>query len=241
MSQNTNLVAVNLENLPSTQLGTDQDFAEISRGGDFLGRLQLFSKGKLINRGLISPGHWGVPEGDEVIDLGSSVDLLVFAKRPKALDLSDKEAVVMNYDPSSDEFQRIQNQSSERDSGCMFGPSFLVFERSTKRFLEFFCGTKSFRPEGKKIFPFMPLTPADIQAKGIDAEPHGPIPFTMKTRLVETKSYSWHVPVIVKCSTPFTEVPPTDMIIKEMKSFISPSNSQVEGVSEEEAQTRRAR
>ena len=83
--------------------------------------------------------------------------------------------------------------------------SFLVFERGTGRFLEFFCGSKSTRSEAKKLYPFLPLTTADIarqQAAGNDVdglEPHGPLPLTLKSRLVEKGTYSWHVPVVVKC------------------------------------------
>lgn len=56
MSENA-LTVVDLNQLPSVQIGTDEDFAEISKSGDFLGRLQLFTKGKAVNRGLVRPGH----------------------------------------------------------------------------------------------------------------------------------------------------------------------------------------
>jgi hypothetical protein len=44
MSDNTALVPVNFNQLPSTQLGTDEQFADLAKGGDFLSRLQLFTK-----------------------------------------------------------------------------------------------------------------------------------------------------------------------------------------------------
>ena len=55
MSHNTNLVPVNLDQLPSTQLGTDDQFAELAKSADFLGRLQLYTKGKAINKKLVRP------------------------------------------------------------------------------------------------------------------------------------------------------------------------------------------
>ena len=236
------LVTVDVSQLPATQMGGDKGFDEIAQGGDFLARLQLFSKGVAINKGLIKPGHWGIPEGDDVVtDLGISIDCLCLARRPKAIDMADTDAIVVNYDLDSDEFQRIAAASMTSDSGCMYGPSFLILERSSGRFVEFFCGTKSTRSEAKKIYPYLPLTAADTKARKLDAEPHGPQPFTMKTKLVERKHFSWHVPVVSKCSTPFAALPDMEKIIKEIEWFVNPQADGVEKVDEKTAGKKRAR
>src|SRR5689334_12877813 len=147
----------------STQVGGNDVYDELAKGGDFLARLQLYTKGKAIDKGLIKPGHYGIPVSeDEIIDLGESIDLLVIARRPKAIDMTDKEAIIVVHDHTSAEFQRIAATSLEKESHCMYGPSFLVFERSTAKFYEYFCGSKSTRTEAKKIYPFMPLSQADI-------------------------------------------------------------------------------
>ena len=241
----TNLVPVNLDQLPSTQIGSDDQFADLAKSADFVGRLQLFTKGKAINRKLVGPGNYGIPESDdEVIDLGDTIDIIPLARRPKAIDMTDDEAIIVNYDPGTEEFKRIAAQSLEKESHCMYGPSFLVFERSTGRFLEFFCGNKSSRSEAKKIYPFLPLTQADIDAKAAagndvsDLQPHGPLPLTLKSRLVEKGTYSWHVPVVVKCSTPFAKMPPMERIVKEITSFLTIKDNGVERAQE---QTGRAR
>ena len=128
------LVTVNLEQLPSTQIGTDDQFAELAKGGDFIGRLQLFTKGEAVNKGLIPPGHYGIPVSkDEVEDLGATVDVVPLARRPKALDMSDPDAIINSYDRTSDEFNRIAEASTDSDSHCMYGVSFLVYERSTRK------------------------------------------------------------------------------------------------------------
>ena len=112
------------------------------------------------------------------------MDLLPLARRPKAIDMTDMEALVISYDMESEEFKRIAAKSTESDSHCQYGPSFLVYERSTGRFLEFFCGNKSSRIEAKKLFPFLPLTPGGHRRQGGgrqrvgDLKPHGPIPVT---------------------------------------------------------------
>ena len=53
---NTNLVPVNLDQLPSTQIGSDDQFADLAKSADFVGRLQLFTKGKAINL-----ANWSAP------------------------------------------------------------------------------------------------------------------------------------------------------------------------------------
>lgn len=244
MSKETNLVPVDFTQLPSTSMGSDDGFDDLAKGADFLGRLQLFSKGKAINQGLIAPGTWGIPEGDDAItDLGKSVDVVPFARRPKAIDLHDTDAIITNYDMESDEFKRIAAASGQQNSGCMYGPSFLVYERTTGRFLEWFCGTKSTRSEAKKMYPFLRVTEADIAARPAleGTEPHDAEPFTMNIKLVEKKQWSWHAPVVVRCSTPFTRVPPIEKIIFEMNRFMNPNDAGVEKVDEEEEGRRKAR
>lgn len=238
MSENQ-IAVVDLNQLPSVQIGTDDDFAEIARSSDFLGRLQLYTKGKAVNRGLVRPGHYGIPESDEeVIDLGDSVDLLPLARRPKAIDMSDTQAVIAVYDVKSPEFQRIQATAAEKESHCMYGPSLLVLERGTCRFLEFFCGTKSSRSEAKKMFPFLPLTQPAIDAmaeRGEDVgglKPHGPLPMTLKSKLVEKGTYSWHVPVVQRCVTPFAKLPKPEAILAEINKFLTVQGSTAKVVQE---------
>ena len=43
-----------------------------------------------------------------------------------------------------------------------------------ERLLEFFCGSKSTRPEAKKLYPFLPVTQADIKERNLDEEPRAP-------------------------------------------------------------------
>lgn len=242
------LVTLDLNQLPSTQVGNDSDYTNLAQAGTFLSRLQLYTKGKAVNNRKIGPGEWGIPEGsDEITRLGDSIDVLVMARRPKAIDISDTEAIEVSYDPNSDLFKAIAGRSEEPNSGCMYGPSFLVFERTTGRFLEYFCGTKSARAEAGKIYPFCPLTPAQIEqkkAQGVDVtnmKPHGPLAMTLKTRLVETKMYSWHVAVILPCSTPFTNTPSPKEIIDQIARFVNVKDEATAVVAEETVGKRRAR
>lgn len=225
MSQNA-LALVGL-NLPSTQLADDAVFNDLAKSNEFLSRLQLYTKGSAINRKLIGPGEFGIPESDEhIIGLGETVDVIALARRPKALDMSDKEAILVSYDAKSPTFQDIKARSAEQDSGCMWGVSFLFIERTTGRLVEFYCGTKSTRTEAGKVYPFLPLSAEQIKAKAAakedvkGLEPHGPLSLTMKSKLVETSKFSWHVPVVIPCSTPFDRIPDVEVINEAVAKFL---------------------
>ena len=242
----TNLVPVNFNQLPSTQFGSDDQFIELAKSTEFLGRLQLYTKGKAINKGQVKPGHYGIPEGEDVIDLGDQIDLYVLARRPKAIDMTDTDAVMVNYDPDSEEFKRIAASRWKRNRTACTAPASSLSTDSTGRFLEFFCGSKSTRSEAKKVYPFLPLTATDIarqKAAGNDVgglKPHGPLPLTLKSRLVEKGTYSWHVPVVVKSGRPFT-LPKWDRVKAEIATFLDCKGDGVETIREAAGIKQRAR
>ena len=201
------------------------------------------------SEGLVPPGTYGIPESEnKIVKLGPQIDILPLARRTKALDMNDKEAIIANYDATSDEFKDIAARSQEPESKCMYGTSFLVFERTTGRLLEFFCGSKSTRPIAGDIAVFLPLTQADIDRKkaaGADVsqmEPHGPRPCTLKVRLAKSKKgYSWHVPDVQSCSVPFSNLPSTETLVAEIDKFLTAKTGEVETVKEEPGKKARAR
>jgi hypothetical protein len=217
------MFAVDLSNLPPYQMGDDSIYDDIATTTTCLPRLMLYTKGKPIDRKLIGPGRYGIPESaDEITDLGPSIDLLVLARRPKAVDMSDSDEIITSFDPESVEFKRIAARSLVKEANCMYGPSFLVIERNNlHRPLEFFCGTKSSRAEAKKIYTFLALSAQQIEARGLtDEKPHGPLAMTLTARLVEEGKYSWHAPVANECTTPFAELIADKKIIDEITKFI---------------------
>jgi len=242
----SSLVTVNLENLPAVGYNAASDLlSDLTKSNEYLNRVQLYTKGAAIDKGLIPPGHYGVPDGDDNIKgLGVEIDILPLCCRPKALDLRDKDTIVTNYDPTSDTFKTIKELGSTQNSGCMYGLTFLIFERSTGQFYELFCGTKSMRTESNKIADFLSLTEKDAayleEKKGIHTDPHGPLPCTLKAKYVTKHNYGWHVPVCVKCSTPFSNLPPIDRIQAEVEKFMGLKNTEIEKV-EETSTPKRAR
>lgn len=217
------LTTLNVQ-LPS--LGTDElgALAEVAKGSNFLPRLQLITKGKFVDTGKIAPGHWGVPSGDDIQDLGDKIDIIPFAFRPKAMDVSDREAIVTTYDNTDPEFKRIS--TAPKNTGCIWGPTFLVFERSTAKFYELFLSNASGRKEAANMRPFLPTADNDGM----------PSPATLGIRYKSTKDYGWHVPVISKCSTTFEDLPSGDVILEEINKFMTQTGG-VEKVTEEETKS----
>jgi hypothetical protein len=221
------LTTFHVDNLPAMSQEMFGQLAEVSKGSDFLARIQLVTKGKYVDTGKIAPGRWGVPQpgGEDIVDLGATIDVVPFAARPKALDVSDKSAIISNYELNSPEFQRIKN--APKNTGCMWGPSFLVLERNTGRLYELFFGNASGRSEAGKLRPFLPNP--------------SPSPATLSIRYKKTPEYGWHVPVVTKCSEPFSDGPSGPEILAAINKFMTEEGG-LEKVEEEEApKSKRAR
>jgi hypothetical protein len=211
----------------AVQAVSDEKFALLaSSSGGFLLSLKLYgASSKECKKGQIPIGHYGIRESeDDVVDLGDTVDILPLTWRPKALDWSDKNNVIAVHDMDDPEFQRIAEATLDEDtkSTCAAGPAFLVFERSTGRFLEWFCGGKSAQRAAGTLRGFLPVPGKSP-----------PQPATLKVRFVE-KQFSWHAPTVHKCSTPFTNLPNMAVINREVEKFLNPAPSEEQG---EEAQS----
>ncbi len=232
------LIPFSLDQLPSVELASDDELKELTKGTDFLQRVQLITKGKYVDTSKIAPGRFGVPQpgGEEILDLGDEIDILPLVVRPKALDMRDRDAIIAVYDMKLPEFERIQAAAAETNSSCMWGPSFLIVERNTGNFYEFFMGNKSARQESGKLRCFLPVQ------KTADVEPRGPLPCTVKCRYIQRPGYGWHVPVVTKCSEPFTKLPSLDSIRDEIRKFAEVKENGIERVNaDEEAVSGRAR
>jgi len=238
------LVTLSAASLPA--LAPDMSvFKEIVQGSSFLNRIQLYSKGKYIDTQMISPGHFGVPVSDDTIeDLGTEIDVIPLAWRAKAIDMSDRDAIIVNYDNNSEEYKRIKNAADNTDnSHCMYGPTFLIFERGTGRLYEFFFGNASMRRESGKLVGFCAISPEAAkklsEQTGKTVEPRGPLPCTIKVKYVTKGPYGWHVPVCHQCSTPVTNLPAIESLVEEVKKFYDLKNSEIEKVEETTSKRKR--
>ena len=133
--------------------------AAVSAGDSkFLPRLQLMTmrSSKVAVDGFPA-NHFAVIDSRDIKDLGDTVDILLIAWRPKALDTSG-DNIVTCYEPKFDKenvptglFKEIQDKSGIRDSGCMYGPEYLVYIPVLKRFATLYCGSITMRYEAPAL------------------------------------------------------------------------------------------
>lgn len=199
--------------LPNTQKHDLSVFSEITKSGDYLPRLQLMTAASdKCKSGEFPINHYALIRDQAFQDLGTSVDTLIVAWRPKALEIG--EEVISVYDHKSPEFARIATKSAEPNSGCMFGPEFLVYVPAIKDFATLFCGGKSTRREAQNINALLTK------------------PATLKSRLVETKKYKWQTMAVTSCSTPF-DLPDIEKLKQVVEKFNNPPQSTVEVAADE--------
>lgn len=212
-------LATAFDNVPLAKKD-DQLFDAVVSATQYLPRLQLMiANSDPCKQGEFPVNHYALVKDQTVTDLGESVDILLIDFRPKALELG--EQVISIFDPKLDEnnkptgeFARIANKSFETDSGCMFGPEFLVWIPQVKQFATFFMGSKSSRREA-------PNLKARLQKAA-----------TLKSKKIETQRYSWFAPVCFDCSTPFA-APSTEELTNVLHKFNNPPERVIESVEDE--------
>lgn len=202
-----------LDDLP-IQEQSDEAWDASANSNVFLPRLQLLTaNSKKCKSGDFPINHYALIQDSKHDDLGKNLDVLVIAWHPKALETG--EVIIEARDPESEEFQRIQEKSETKNSGCMFGPEFLTWIPSVKRFATFFMGTKSSRREAGNLRALLKKSAS------------------LSNQECKNKYYTWYAPAVSACSTPF-EMPTKNDLLAAIEQFnVAPKND-VEGVAEEE-------
>jgi hypothetical protein len=211
----------------STQTADDLKALDaMTSSSAFLQRMQLYSKGKSGATGtIIEGGHFGIPRSsDDIVDLGTSVDMLVIARKAKAIDMSDTDSIIVSNSPADAEFKRIVDLADNtRDSGCAYGPTYLVYERSTSSFYELFMGNKSGRYASGKINEFLPSI--------VDGTPSFPT-MTLNSEYITKGKWNWFAPKPTAGLTPI-DLPNAEALKSEIEKFMKAEGE--EGVETVEA------
>ena len=178
----------------------DSDFAAVS-GDNYLPRIQLMtSSSDKCKRGEFPINHYALISGQNYTDLSKEADVMVLSWHAKAMDMSGDE-ILVSFDPATELFKDIQHKADHtKDSGCMYGPEYLVYVPSLTKYASFFMGSKSARRESNNMHAQLEL------------------PATLKSQLVEWKTYSWQAPIVTSCSTKF-DIPARESLIAAIKSF----------------------
>ncbi len=203
------------DTLPMSKYAENPEtWGQVVTASAFLARLQLFgANSNEVKEGNIPMGHYGITRSKgKTESLGNVVQCIPVAWRFKAMDISDKEAIISVYDPNSEGFKKIMNLSDNtKDSGCMYGPEFLVWLPSIKEFVTLFLNSKSAR----RVAPDLKT----LLKRGA----------TLKATLASTAKYKWHVPVVTQCSDAL-ELPDSADLMEKANTFANPKETEIEKV-----------
>ena len=174
---------------------------------------------KQVKSGKFPTNHYAKISGQNFEDLGESIDVAVLAWRSKAIRI-DADVITTCYNQEDEVFKKIKADSSLSDSGCMYGPEFLLMLEDGS-FVVFLMGTSSSRREAAQLHE---------KIKGMA---------TLSSQFIETKKYSWQAPLIKPCSTPFGEESfDVEALKNALEQFKNPPKSEVEEIKEAEETTR---
>lgn len=208
MTENTAL------SLPKENLGVSKFdpkvFEEVSKASSFLPRVQLYGGNSgIVKKGKFPLNHYGLAKSkDDVADLGEEFDAWVITWRPKAMDVSGQE-IISVFDHNDDEFKRIVKMSDVQNSGCMFGPEFLMYLPKIGKFATMFFSSKTMRRMSDEV-----------------VEKVGSL-VTFTVDIIEKGNFVWPGPLVDTCSTP-QPTPPADEMAAEKERFENPPKSEVE-------------
>jgi hypothetical protein len=200
-----------------------EDFALVSTAGDFLPRLQLYGgNSTAAKEGKIGIGCFGIVRAKDTIeDLGKTVDVIIVDGRAKALRVEKDNTIITKFDPNDVEFKKIMAESNIKDSGCMYGPEFLLYVPAAEAFVTYFMSSKTARRVAKNVYARM--------RKGA----------TLGAELIKTQKYSWHGPTCVSSSAPFDNLPTEDEFRDAAAKFKAEKPSEVETVTGGDANGRK--
>lgn len=199
------------ELIPASNDAQEAAALALTKASDYLPRLQLFSsKSGPCTEGLIPIGHYGLVEGESIDDLGDEISILICAGRPKALQIAD-DNIFTSFDEKSELFARIREESAVKDSGCMYGPEYLIWEPENGVFATFFMGSKTMRKESKSV-----------QARVRQL-------CTLTSVLIKKPKYTWHGPKASDCTTEF-DIPELAVIQKAIDKFKAEKGTAIKAV-----------
>lgn len=180
-------------------------------------------------------GHWCLVEGDTVTDLGESIVCIPFVRLDKAIDNNPDDAIVA-FGVETEEYVRIADEvdADGYDSGCMYGPCFLMYCVDLERFVSCWLYSKSARNEGDNISVFLPVA-KEHETEECPARPARPA--TLGAREVTStpknakgekgkKSYTYNVPTTEECTSELQlegDPPTPEELVAECNKFVAQS------------------
>jgi hypothetical protein len=215
-----NALIPGLENLPVSKYADDKSFDSVSNTGSYLPRVQIMGgNSDLVQEGKINVGRVAlIRSKTSYVDLGSEASFLVLSWRPKALRIVGGD-VTSAYDPENKEFKKIAEESDIQDSGCMFGPEFLIYVPSEKCFATYHMASKTARRKAAEMRALMRRWA------------------TLGVEVIKAKGYTWQGPIVKICNTSY-DVPPGEEILAAVERFANLPQTETETAPESSGRER---
>ena len=177
--------------------------------------------------GKMSIGNYAlIKDKENFIDLTREFNCLVFCYRFKALRF-DGGAATNCYDLNSPLWDEIASKAGVKDSGCSYGPEFLLWIPGSG-FATYFANNKTARRESANIKTILNALALSNKLPAM----------TMKSSIKTGGpggNKKWWGPDILPCSTPFAEQPNWDEVKIQAVKFKNPPKSNLEPVKEGDA------
>ncbi len=192
----------------------DKVFNDMAAGSAYLPYLTLGGlNSQLVAEKQIGAGEYGVVSQKKCTRLGEEVDIIPVDWQPMAMRVIDNTVTTVT-DPNDIEFKRIMSESEVKDSGCMYGPCFLIYIPKVAKFATYFMSSKTARREAPNL--------KELMLKGA----------TLKSHLIAPpkSKYKWYGPLVTPCSKAL-DVPTIDDVKEAALKFREvPPKSDVETV-----------
>ncbi len=217
------IVVPGLQEMGAAKYADDKSFAVVAQGANYLPRVQLMgANSNAVKEGKIGQGRYAFVRGkDQMEDLTQEIPVLVLGWRPKALQILEDE-VISVFNPASEEFKRIAAtaDSGAQDTGCMYGPEFLVWVPAVKAFGTFYMSSKTARREAPQMRALM-----------------GKLAL-LKCQLIKAGKFIWHGPVVTMCSQAVSDMPGIEDVTEQVTKFNNPPESEKEAAPAESDRAR---
>lgn len=213
MEPTTDLAVVTQAAASLPQKYDNKDFLAVaSAAATYLPRVMLMgSQSGLVTEQKMRAGDYAIINGEKFSDLTNTVECIPLSWRPKAMRIGDQ--IMSVYDTNNPEFKKIQDESSVQDSGCMFGPEFLIWIPG-HGFATLFMSSKTQRREAPAL--------NELLEQGKAA--------TLKSHLIAPKGskYKWWGPIVTSCSSPFAQLPDPEDVRVQVEAFQNPKETEIE-------------
>jgi hypothetical protein len=188
----------------------------LTKTSDFLPQMRVYgSEAAVVKEGKFPLGHLGLYfAANNIVDLGTQIDCLVIAARPRASIVTGDQPISY-YKFDSPEFQdtltraKLKQRDTGYKPGYLAGLEYLLWLPSVGKYTLFLMGNTTLRRESTNLKALL--------GKGA----------TIQMKYIKTTQHSWHGVQVFPCTTPM-QLPDIESLQDEVAKFNNPKESQVE-------------